>query len=223
MPAREAAALDDVGVTDTPITIGGHFPLTGVAAPGYSEIPTGAQAYFDYVNATGGVNGRKIDFLVLDDGYNPTKTSSVTNELVLQDKVFAIVGGSARRPTARSSTSSTTSRCPTCSSRPARCSGGRPGHHPYTFGWQPDYTIEGKVLGEYVAENMPDAKVGLFLQDDDFGEDGEKGVRPVPRRPDRRGAALHLGQHRRRPAGLGAAGRGRRPGARRSTPRRTPP
>ena len=55
--------------------------------------------------------------------------------------------------------------------------GDDPGTHPYTFGWQPDYEIEGKIIGQYVAENMPDAKVGLFLQDDDFGADAEKGVR----------------------------------------------
>jgi ABC-type branched-subunit amino acid transport system substrate-binding protein len=72
-----------VGVTDDTITIGAHFPLTGIAAPGYSEIPLGAQAYFDYVNANGGVNGRKIKYIARDDGYNPTNTSQVTNELVL--------------------------------------------------------------------------------------------------------------------------------------------
>ena len=55
--------------------------------------------------------------------------------------------------------------------------GDDPEASPYTFGWQPDYEIEGKIIGQYIAENMPDAKVGLFLQDDDFGEDGEKGVR----------------------------------------------
>ncbi len=99
MPAGEdddddgtAAARADVGVTDDSVTIGGTFPLTGVAAPGYSEIPTGAQAYFDYVNANGGVNGRTIEFLVKDDGYDPTKTSTLTNELVLKDEVFATVG-----------------------------------------------------------------------------------------------------------------------------------
>src|SRR5665809_171547 len=72
----------DVGITEDTITVGGHFPLTGVAAPGYSEIPTGAKAYFDYVNAQGGVNGRQIEYIVKDDAYNPTTTSQVTNELV---------------------------------------------------------------------------------------------------------------------------------------------
>ena len=81
-----------VGITKDTVTIGATFPLTGVAAPGYSEIPSGAQAYFDYVNANGGVNGRKIKYLVRDDGYDPTTTSEVTNELVLKDQVFAMLG-----------------------------------------------------------------------------------------------------------------------------------
>ena len=69
------------------------MPLTGLAAPGYSEIPTGAQAYFDYVNANGGVCGREIEYVVRDDAYNPTNTAQVINQLVLQDEVFAMMGG----------------------------------------------------------------------------------------------------------------------------------
>ena len=88
-----AGEASDIGITADTITVGAHFPLTGVAAPGYSEIPLGAQAYFDYVNAAGGVNGRQIDYVVKDDGYNPTNTTTVTNELVLQDEIFAMVGG----------------------------------------------------------------------------------------------------------------------------------
>ncbi|HEX5090827.1 MAG TPA: ABC transporter substrate-binding protein [Nocardioides sp.] len=168
----------EVGVTDDSITIGGTFPLTGVAAPGYSEIPTGAQAYFDYVNANGGVNGRKITFLVKDDGYDPTKTSSLTDELVLKDKVFATLG-SLGTPTHNAVVDQLNDdEVPDLFvSSGALAWGDDPGSHPFTFGWQPDYEIEGKIIGQWVSENMPDAKVGLFLQDDDFGADAEKGVR----------------------------------------------
>jgi ABC-type branched-subunit amino acid transport system substrate-binding protein len=168
----------EVGVTDDSVTIGGTFPLTGVAAPGYSEIPTGAQAYFDYVNANGGVHGRKIEFLVKDDGYDPTKTSSLTDELVLKDEVFATVG-SLGTPTHNAVVDSLNDEeVPDLFvSSGALAWGDDPEAHPYTFGWQPDYEIEGKIIGQWVSENMPDAKVGLFLQDDDFGEDAEKGVR----------------------------------------------
>ena len=95
--SREDAApepAEDVpGITEDTITIGGHWPLTGVAAPGYSEIPGGAQAYFDYVNENGGIGGRNIELVIKDDAYNPTNTTQVTNELVQQDEVFGIVGG----------------------------------------------------------------------------------------------------------------------------------
>jgi ABC-type branched-subunit amino acid transport system substrate-binding protein len=167
-----------VGVTDDSIKIGGTFPLTGVAAPGYSEIPTGAKAYFDFVNADGGVNGRKIDFSVKDDGYDPTKTSSLTNELVLKDQVFATVGSLGTPTHSAVVDFLNDEEVPDLFVSSGSLGWGEdPEARPMTFGWQPDYEIEGKVIGQYVAENMPDAKVGLFLQDDDFGEDAEKGVR----------------------------------------------
>src|SRR5450756_2171749 len=78
------------GITATTITIGSTQPLTGPAAPGYSEISPGSQAYFQYVNAHGGVFGRTINYKVLDDGYNPTNTASLTRQLVLQDQVYAV-------------------------------------------------------------------------------------------------------------------------------------
>jgi branched-chain amino acid transport system substrate-binding protein len=168
----------DVGVTDDSIAIGGTFPLTGVAAPGYSEIPTGAKAYFDFVNAAGGVNGRTIDFTVKDDGYDPTKTSSLTNELVLKDQVFATVGSLGTPTHSAVVDFLNDEEVPDLFVSSGSLGwGDDPGSRPMTFGWQPDYEIEGKVIGQYVADNMPDAKVGLFLQDDDFGEDAEKGVR----------------------------------------------
>ena len=81
------------GVTDTTITLGTHQPLTGPAAAGYSSIAPATKAYFDYVNDKGGVNGRKIKYLIKDDGYNPANTQKVVRELVLKDKVFAILNG----------------------------------------------------------------------------------------------------------------------------------
>ena len=81
------------GITATTITIGSHQPLTGPAAPGYSEIAPASAAYFAYVNANGGVYGRKIVYKYLDDGYNPTTTSQVVRQLVLQDNVYAIFNG----------------------------------------------------------------------------------------------------------------------------------
>jgi branched-chain amino acid transport system substrate-binding protein len=168
----------DVGVTEDSITVGGHFPLTGVAAPGYSEIPTGAQAYFDYVNENGGVYGRQIEYIVKDDAYNPTNTSNVTNELVLQDEIFAMVGGLGTPTHSAVVDFLNDEQVPDMLVSSGSLQwGDDPEAYPYTFGWQPDYESEGKIVGQYIAENMPNAKVGLFLQDDDFGEDGEQGLR----------------------------------------------
>src|SRR4051794_41254088 len=94
----EGNEASDVGITEDSIKIGSHYPLTGVAAPGYSEIPTGVKAYFDYVNANGGGNGRAIDYVYKDDAYNPTHTTQVVNPLVLEGEGFAPVGGLGTPP-----------------------------------------------------------------------------------------------------------------------------
>jgi len=167
-----------VGITKDTVTVGATFPLTGVAAPGYSEIPTGAQAYFDYVNANGGVNGRKIKYIVRDDGYDPTTTSEVTNELVLKDQVFAMLGALGTPTHTAVVDFLNSEKVPDLFVSSGSIQwGDDPKAKHYTFGWQPDYEIEGKIIGQWVAKNMPDAKVGLFLQDDDLGRDSEKGVR----------------------------------------------
>src|SRR5437588_8716948 len=87
----------DPGITSTSITIGGTFPLTGVASL-YKTIPAAEKAYFDYTNDHGGVNGRKITFDILDDAYDPSKTVPLTQQLVEQDKVFAVFGSLGTAP-----------------------------------------------------------------------------------------------------------------------------
>jgi len=172
-----ANKASDTGITATSIKIGATYPLTGVAAPGYSEIPLGVKAYFDYVNNNGGVNGRKIDYVYKDDGYNPTNTSSVTNQLVLQDQVFMVMGALGT-PTHNAVVQFLNSeRVPDLFVASGSLSWNQPKKYPETFGWQTDYEIEGKVIGNYIKEKFPNAKVGLFLQGDDFGEDGAKGVK----------------------------------------------
>ena len=167
----------DVGITETSVKVGAHFPLTGVAAPGYSEIPTGAQAYFAYVNANGGVNGRQIEYVFRDDAYNPTQTSQVVNELVLQDQVFALLGGLGTPTHSAVLDYLNSEGVPDLFVSSGSLLWDQPENNRMTFGWQPDYEIEGKIIGQYVAQNFPNARVGLFLQDDDFGRDGELGAR----------------------------------------------
>jgi len=176
--AGGANEASDIGVTEDSIKLGAHFPLTGVAAPGYSEIPTGAQAYYDYVNDNGGVYDRQIEYIYRDDAYNPTNTSQVVNQLVLEDEVFAIVGGLGTPTHSAVLDFLNSEGVPDLFvSSGSLLWGDDPETNPYTFGWQTDYQSEGKIIGQYIADEFPDAKVGLFLQDDDFGEDGESGIR----------------------------------------------
>ncbi len=165
------------GVTSTSITFGTHQPLTGPAAPGYSEIAPASQAFFDYVNAHGGVYGRKITLLTKNDEYNPAKTVTVTHELVLQDNVFGIFEGLGTPTHTKVVGFLNSSKVPdmfVASGCPCWDNGAA---QPYTFGWQPNYTIEGKILGQYIKQHFAGKKVGVFYQDDDFGNGGLTGIK----------------------------------------------
>jgi ABC-type branched-subunit amino acid transport system substrate-binding protein len=164
------------GVTKTTITLGTTQPLTGPAAPGYSKISAAMTAYFDYVNANGGVNGRNIKLIVEDDGYNPTNTATKTRQLVLQDKVFAMVGALGTPTHTAVLDFLKQNKVPDLFVSSGSLSWNQPDKYPTTFGWQPDYTVEGKILGDYVKKNFAGKKVCSFGQGDDFGADGVKGV-----------------------------------------------
>jgi branched-chain amino acid transport system substrate-binding protein len=164
------------GVTKTSITFGTHQPLTGPAAPGYSEIAPGSQAFFDYVNAHGGVFGRKIHLTIKDDGYNPTNTVNVVHQLVLQSNVFGIFEGLGTPTHTKVVGFLNASKVPdmfVASGCPCWDKGTT---QPYTFGWQPNYTIEGKILGQYIKQHFAGKKVAVLYQDDDFGQGGLAGI-----------------------------------------------
>jgi ABC-type branched-subunit amino acid transport system substrate-binding protein len=167
---------DTTGVTTTTVKIGSHYPLTGPAAPGYSKIGPAAKAFFDYVNDNGGVNGRKIDFIYKDDAYNPAQTVQVVRQLVLQDKVFAVVGGLGTPTHTKVVDFLNQSKVPDLFVASGCLCWDQPKEHPYTYGWQSDYFREGKVLGKYVADNFAGKKIAYFYQDDDFGQDGVRGL-----------------------------------------------
>ena len=164
------------GITASEIKIGSTQPLTGPAAPGYSEIAPAANAYFQYVNAHGGVFGRKITYDYLDDGYNPTTTSSATRKLVLQDKVFAMFNALGTPTHLAVVDYLNTEKVPDLFVASGCNCWNDPSTHPYTFGWQTDYTIEGKILGQYINQSLSGKKVGYFYQNDEFGLDGVKGL-----------------------------------------------
>jgi len=164
------------GITSTTITIGSHQPLTGPAAPGYSEIAPASNAYFQYVNANGGVYGRKIIYKYLNDAYDPTTTASVVRQLVLQDNVYAIFNGLGT-PTHLAVVSFLNSeKVPDVFVASGCECWNNPTTYPETFGWQTDYVREGKILGQYVAQHFAGKKVAYFYQDDEFGMDGIKGL-----------------------------------------------
>jgi branched-chain amino acid transport system substrate-binding protein len=169
-------AYETMGVTDTEIKLGTHFPLSQNAAAAYAPIAYGMKAFFDYINLQGGVYGRKITFIIGDDHYNPADTVEVVRKLVEQDKVFAVVGGLGEAthnavwkyleergiPDMYMSTGTAKWTDPVVRTR---------------FGSYPDYVTEGTVLGQYIAKTYNGKKLGLLLQNDEMGQDGEKGLR----------------------------------------------
>jgi branched-chain amino acid transport system substrate-binding protein len=164
------------GITSTSILIGSHQPLTGPAAPGYDEIAPASTAYFDYVNAHGGIYGRKIIYKYLNDAYDPTTTASVVRQLVLQDNVYAIFNGLGT-PTHLAVVGFLNSeKVPDMFVASGCDCWDNPTTYPETFGWQLDYVREGKILGQYVAQHFKGKKIAYFYQDDEFGMDGVKGL-----------------------------------------------
>ena len=164
------------GVTSNSITFGTHQPLTGPAAPGYSEIAPASQAFFNYVNAHGGVFGRKIHLTIKDDAYNPTNTVNVAHQLVLQSHVFGIFEGLGTPTHTKVVGFLNASKVPDifiASGCPCWDNGSA---QPYSFGWQPNYTIEGKILGQYIKQHFAGQKIGVLYQDDDFGQGGLAGI-----------------------------------------------
>jgi ABC-type branched-subunit amino acid transport system substrate-binding protein len=164
------------GVTATTVTIGSHQPLTGPAAPGYSANSAASKAYFDFINENGGINGRKIVYKVADDVYNPTQTVDVVHRLVLQDKVFAIFNGLGTPTHTKVLDYLNAQRVPDLFVASGCGCWDQPAKNPYTFGWQVDYIREGKILGQYIKQKFADKKVAYFYQNDDFGQDGLKGL-----------------------------------------------
>ena len=174
--ASAALTASAPGITATTITVGSHQPLTGPAAPGYSEIAPASAAYFAYVNAHGGVYGRKIMYKYLDDAYNPSTTASVVRQLVLQDNVYALFNGLGTPTHLAAVSFLNTQKVPDVFVASGCDCWNQPSTYPDTFGYQLDYIREGKILGQYVAKHFAGKKIAYFYQDDEFGMDGVKGL-----------------------------------------------
>ena len=165
------------GVTAKSILLEGTFPLSGPAS-GYAPIPGGMAAYFSYVNAHGGVNGRKITWKYEDDGYNPANTVQITHKFVEQDHAFALVGGLGTEPQLAVRQYLNDNKVPQLFVATGATTFDRDfAQYPWTIGWQPDYEAEGAIYGKYIVANMPKAKIGVLYQNDDYGHDYLRGFK----------------------------------------------
>ncbi|MGE9007581.1 ABC transporter substrate-binding protein [Leptospira interrogans] len=174
--AASAQKKYDPGASDTEIKIGQTMPYSGPASS-YATIGLAMKAYFDKINAEGGVNGRKITLLSQDDGFVSSKTVEATRKLVEQDDVLFIAGSLGTAPNAAVQRYLNIKKVPQLFVATGATRWGDPEHFPWTMGWQPSYQIEGAILGRYTAATYPTAKIGVLYQNDDSGKDYIKGFK----------------------------------------------
>ena len=177
--AAAPAQAAEPGITASSIKLGITIPMTGIASPGYNKIPGAMKAYFDYVNANGGVNGRKITLVVKDDQYIPTLAVAKANELILKDKVFALIGtlGTASTKAISRSAQLSARGIPSLFVNTGFSGFADKKAYPTSFSILPSYQMEAKVIGKYLDDNYANKKVGLIYQDDDFGVDALNGFK----------------------------------------------
>ena len=176
-PAGAAAPTGEPGVSKSEIVIGTTTPLTGPASPGYKYVAPAAQAYFDYVNANGGINGRKIKFVVADDAYNPALTKKVTNQLILRDKIFAMFGALGTPSHSAVVTDLNRRGIPDVFVNTGFSGFDNASRYPTTFPYFPSYTVEAKSMAFYIQRDAAlNAKTKcLFYQDGEFGDNAMAG------------------------------------------------
>ncbi len=167
------------GVSATEIKFGMTVPLTGSASFGYNKIPGAVKAYFDYVNKNGGINGRNLKLIVKDDRYVPTEAVAQTTELILQDKVFALLGplGTANVKAVAVSVNPGRRGIPVLFVNTGFSGFADKKKYPTTYTAFPSYIMEAKIMGAYIKENFAGKKLGLIYQDDDFGSDALAGFK----------------------------------------------
>jgi branched-chain amino acid transport system substrate-binding protein len=164
----------DPGATDKEIKVGHLNPYSGPASA-YGAIGKAIGAYFDKVNAEGGINGRMVKYITLDDGYNPAKTVEMTRKLVEEDEVLLVF-----QPLGTPSNSAihkymNTKKVPQLFVATGATKWGDPKNFPYTMGWQPSYQSEAKNFATHILETKPGAKIAILYQNDDYGKDYLKG------------------------------------------------
>jgi branched-chain amino acid transport system substrate-binding protein len=166
----------DTGASDTEIKIGHIGPYSGPASA-YGTIGKTIAAYFNKVNAEGGINGRKINFITYDDGYSPPKTVEQARKLVESDEVLLIFNSLGTAHNASIQRYLNGKKVPQLFVATGATRFGDPANFPWTMGWQPNYQSEGRVFGRYVLQNHPNGKIAILYQNDDYGKDYVKGLK----------------------------------------------
>jgi branched-chain amino acid transport system substrate-binding protein len=166
----------DIGASDTEIKIGNIMPYNGPASA-YGVIGKTEQAYFNKVNAEGGIHGRKINFISYDDGYSPQKTVQQARRLVESDEVLLIFQSLGTPSNLAIQRYMNAKKVPQLFVATGSTKWNDPEHFPWTMGWQPNYQSEARVYARMILRHEPDARIAVFYQDDDFGKDYLKGLK----------------------------------------------
>jgi branched-chain amino acid transport system substrate-binding protein len=160
----------DPGATDTEIKIGNIMPYSGPASS-YATIGKTEQAYFNKINAEGGIQGRKINFISYDDGYNPSKTVEQARKLVESDEVLLIFNSLGTANNTAIQKYMNTRKVPQLFVSTGAAKWNDPKNFPWTMGWQPSYQVEARIYAAYILKNYPGKTIGVLYQNDDFGKD----------------------------------------------------
>src|SRR5437763_7116008 len=175
-PAFAQKGKYDTGATDTEIKIGNIMPYSGPASA-YGVIGKTEQAYFNKINAAGGINGRKINFISYDDAYSPPKTVEQARKLVESDEVLFIFNSLGTPPNSAIQKYMNSKKVPQLFVATGATKWNDPKDFPWTMGWQPNYQSESQIYAKYILKNKPDAKIAVLYQNDDYGKDYLKGFK----------------------------------------------
>src|ERR671939_938526 len=166
----------DPGATDTEIKVGNMMPYSGPASA-YGLIGKTIEAYFKKVNADGGINGRKINFITYDDAYSPPKAVEQARKLVESDEVLLIFQSLGTPSNTAIQKYMNSKKVPQLFVATGATKWGDPKNFPWTMGWQPTYQSEGRIYAKFLLANHPNGKIGILYQNDDYGKDYVKGLK----------------------------------------------
>ena len=164
------------GVSDTEIKIGQTMPYSGPASS-YGTAGRSAAAYFAMLNEQGGINGRKIRLISLDDGYSPPKTVEQVRKLVEQEQVLLIFNPLGTAPNSAIQKYLNQKGVPQLFLSSGASRFNDPKNFPWTMGWLPNYVVEGRAAAHFMAKQQPEAKIAVLYQNDDLGKDYLRGIR----------------------------------------------